>query len=140
MRRPSISATGGSSLGVPNASAKWPSSSKNAAPLPPTNAPLPLAVVVMTAFDAICDKLGIAVAIGDAPSANMAAALLEYETIDTDEVQLLVQGGSMDEMKKLREAKLASIERDRRIVNEANEATAREAAKTGTGQSDPVTA
>jgi phage tail sheath protein FI len=38
----------------------------------PGNMPNP----VMTAFDAICDKLGIAVAIGDAPSANMAAALL----------------------------------------------------------------
>src|SRR6185312_9988245 len=36
---------------------------------------------------------------------NMAGALLEYETIDADEVNLLVQGGSLEEMKSLRDNK-----------------------------------
>ncbi|NJL25362.1 MAG: ATP-dependent metallopeptidase FtsH/Yme1/Tma family protein, partial [Calothrix sp. SM1_5_4] len=49
---------------------------------------------------------------------NMATALLDYETIDSDEVNLLVQGGSVEELKKLRETKKEQIERDRKLVQE----------------------
>ncbi len=52
---------------------------------------------------------------------NMAGALLEYETIDSDEVNLLVQGGSLEEFKKLRETKKEQIERDRKQVRDAGE-------------------
>jgi cell division protease FtsH len=73
---------------------------------------------------------------------NMAGALLEYETIDGDEVNLLVQGGSLEEFKKLRETKKEQIERDRKQVREASEkdAKAEKAAKKATGGGDPVPA
>jgi hypothetical protein len=78
---------------------------------------------------------------------NMAAALLEYETIDSDEVNLMVQGGSLEEMKKLRDTKKEQIERDRKKVAEAQAekpAAATPAKKAGgsdpMGQPGPVTA
>jgi hypothetical protein len=70
---------------------------------------------------------------------NMAGALLEYETIDGDEVNLLVEGGSLEEFKKLRETKREQIERDRKQVREASEKTDK-AAKKATGGGDPVPA
>jgi cell division protease FtsH len=57
---------------------------------------------------------------------NMAGALLEYETIDSDEVNLLVQGGSLAELKALRETKKEQIERDRKTVAENNEKAEKE--------------
>jgi cell division protease FtsH len=73
---------------------------------------------------------------------NMAAVLLEYETIDADEVNLLVQGGSLEEMKKLRDTKKEQVERDRKQVAESMEKSERQAAaaaaKKKAGGTDPV--
>lgn len=71
---------------------------------------------------------------------NMAGALLEYETIDSDEVNLLVQGGKLEELKTLRETKKETIERERKVVAERQEKAdkaEREAAKKKVG-SDPM--
>jgi cell division protease FtsH len=70
---------------------------------------------------------------------NMAGALLEYETIDADEVNLLVQGGSLEELKKLRETKKEQIERDRKIVRETDVKAEKAEKKKATG-GDPVPA
>lgn len=76
---------------------------------------------------------------------NMAGALLEYETIDSDEVNLLVQGGKLDELKTLRDTKKETIERERKVVAErqekADRAEKEAKKKVGTdpmGQSGPV--
>lgn len=66
---------------------------------------------------------------------NMAGALLEYETIDSDEVNLLVQGGSLEELKTLRESKKEQIETNRKTVAEGNERLDRESRKKA---NDPV--
>ncbi|MGE0526746.1 MAG: ATP-dependent zinc metalloprotease FtsH [Bdellovibrionales bacterium] len=68
---------------------------------------------------------------------NMAGALLEYETIDSDEVNLLVNGGSLEELKKLRETKKEQLERDRKQVQES-ERVEKEVRKKAPGGSDPV--
>jgi hypothetical protein len=52
---------------------------------------------------------------------NMAGALLEYETIDSDEVNLMVQGGSLEEVKKLHDSKKEAIESNRKQVRESSE-------------------
>jgi len=67
---------------------------------------------------------------------SMAGALLEYETIDSDEVNLLVKGGSLEEIGKLRGTKKEQIERDRRLVVEAAERP--DGAKTPSGGTDPM--
>lgn len=70
---------------------------------------------------------------------NMAGALLEYETIDADEVNLLVQGGSLKELEGLRESKKVQLERDRKQVKEATEKAEKEAReRSGAGGSDPM--
>jgi cell division protease FtsH len=69
---------------------------------------------------------------------NMAGALLEYETIDADEVNLLTQGGSLDDFKKLRENKKEQLERDRTVVREAQEKFDKEAARKKSSGSDPM--
>lgn len=74
---------------------------------------------------------------------NMAGALLEYETIDADEVNLMVQGGTLDQLKGLRESKREQIERDRKVVAEKQEKADREVKSKKTsndpvGQSGPV--
>lgn len=70
---------------------------------------------------------------------NMAGALLEYETIDSDEVNLLVQGGSLEDLKKLRENKKEQLERDRTQVREAQEKHDKEVrAKKAAGGTDPM--
>jgi cell division protease FtsH len=69
---------------------------------------------------------------------NMAGALLEYETIDADEVNLMVQGGSLDDMKKLRENKKEQLERDRSVVREAQEKHDKEVARKKASGSDPM--
>lgn len=80
---------------------------------------------------------------------NMAGALLEYETIDSDEVNLLVGGGSLEEFKKIRDTKKEQLERDRKAVSDeskkaAKESEAEAAKKAGgsdpMGQPGPVTA
>ena len=78
---------------------------------------------------------------------NMAGALLEYETIDSDEVNLLVQGGSLEELKKMRESRQERVARDRQQGQEASDkekALAEERKKAGgsdpIGQPGPVTA
>ncbi len=68
---------------------------------------------------------------------NMAGALLEYETIDSDEVNLLVAGGDLEKMKAMRESKKEQIIRDRKSVAESNEKADREIRKKA-GGSDPV--
>jgi cell division protease FtsH len=68
---------------------------------------------------------------------TMAGALLEYETIDSDEVNLLVQGGSLEELVKLRDSKKEQVERERKSVREANEKVEASARKK-TGGNDPV--
>ena len=75
----------------------------------------------------------------------MAGALLEYETIDADEVNLLVQGGSLEDLKNLRETKREQVERDRKQVQEISEKVDKELPKkaAGTkpmGEPGPVTA
>jgi hypothetical protein len=70
--------------------------------------------------------------------------LIQYETIDSDEVNLLVQGGSLAEMGKLREVRKEQVERDRKKVNEAaaieKAATATKKAGDPVGNTGPVTA
>jgi cell division protease FtsH len=68
---------------------------------------------------------------------TMAGALLEYETIDSDEVNLLAQGGSLEELVKLRDSKKEQVERERKSVREANEKVEASARKK-TGGNDPV--
>ncbi len=78
---------------------------------------------------------------------NMAGALLEYETIDSDEVNHLVSGGSLEEFKKMREAKKEQIERDRKAVSEDSRVRQKEidaqkkpSGSDPMGQPGPVTA
>ena len=68
---------------------------------------------------------------------NMAGALLEYETIDADEVNLLVQGGSIEEMKKLRDSKREQVERDRKVTAEVDLKAEKEIRRKA-GGSDPM--
>jgi cell division protease FtsH len=68
---------------------------------------------------------------------TMAGALLEYETIDSDEVNLLAQGGSLEELVKLRDSKKEQVERERKSVREANEKVEASARKKS-GGNDPV--
>jgi cell division protease FtsH len=44
---------------------------------------------------------------------SMADALLEYETIDADDVNLLVRGGTLEELKRLRGEKQEQVEKER---------------------------
>jgi cell division protease FtsH len=69
---------------------------------------------------------------------NMAGALLEYETIDSDEVNLLVQGGSLEDLKKLRENRLERAERDRKQGREASQETEKADVRKKASGSDPV--
>ena len=53
---------------------------------------------------------------------SMANALLEYETIDSEEVNLLVKGSSLDEIKKRRGELQKELEEERKIAaSEAKE-------------------
>ena len=73
----------------------------------------------------------------------MSESLLEYETIDTEEVDLLVKGGSLDELKKLRGEKQERVEKERAQAaieheeNEKKKKAAEEEAKKNDG-SDPI--
>ncbi len=70
----------------------------------------------------------------------MAGALLEYETIDSDEVNLMVQGGTLEELLKLRDTKKEQMERDRKSVRESSEKMdkAEASSRKKAGGSDPV--
>jgi cell division protease FtsH len=52
---------------------------------------------------------------------NMAEALLEYETIDAEEVRMMVEGASLDEVRKYRGIRKEQMEKDRKITAELNE-------------------
>jgi cell division protease FtsH len=64
---------------------------------------------------------------------NMAAALLEYETIDADEVRLMSEGGSMDDLRVMRGNKKEQLERDRKDVAERQEKVDKEFRKKASG-------
>ena len=85
---------------------------------------------------------------------RMSEALLEYETIDADEVNLLIEGGTLEQLRTRRESLQEKIDKDRkaaeeeerlRLEKEKAEKEARAKAKSGKGGSgdpvgDPVTA
>jgi cell division protease FtsH len=72
----------------------------------------------------------------------MADALLEYETIDGDEVDRILQGATLDEIKKLRDSRQELIEKDRKLATEQAEkerrAKAQEDERKAGGGRDPV--
>lgn len=70
---------------------------------------------------------------------NMAEALLEYETIDAEEVKMLVDGSSMEELRKYRGIRKEQIEKDRKLAAEQNERAEKlEKEKKKTEGSDPM--
>jgi cell division protease FtsH len=69
---------------------------------------------------------------------NMAGALLEYETIDSDEVNLLVEGGTLEALKTLRGNKREQIERDRKVVAERQEKADKAEKEVKKKANDPV--
>ena len=73
---------------------------------------------------------------------NMAEALLEFETIDSEEVKMLVDGAKLEEIEKYRGVRKEQIEKDRRqaaVQNEQNERKLEaEKKKSDSGGSDPV--
>jgi cell division protease FtsH len=80
---------------------------------------------------------------------TMADALLEYETIDGDEVDRIVKGATMDEIKTLRESRREELEKERKLAAEQAEKEKRKAEEEKTetdggrdpvGQPGPVTA
>jgi cell division protease FtsH len=71
---------------------------------------------------------------------NMAEALLEFETIDAEEVKMLVDGASLADIEKYRGVRKEEIAKHRKIAAEQNERADRlelEKKKSG-GSSDPV--
>jgi hypothetical protein len=58
---------------------------------------------------------------------TMADALLEYETIDGDEVDRIVKGATMDEIKTLRESRREELEKERKLAAEQAEKEKRKA-------------
>lgn len=70
---------------------------------------------------------------------NMAEALLEYETIDAEEVKMLVEGSSLEELRKYRGIRKEQIEKDRKLAAEQNERAEKlEKEKKKTEGSDPM--
>jgi len=70
---------------------------------------------------------------------NMAEALLEYETIDAEEVKMLVDGSNMEELRKYRGIRKEQIEKDRKLAAEQNErADKAEKEKKKSEGSDPM--
>lgn len=69
---------------------------------------------------------------------GMAEALLEYETIDSDEVTLLVEGKSLEELRKARELKQESIEKERQKAAEEMKKQSAIEKKESKGGKDPV--
>jgi cell division protease FtsH len=74
---------------------------------------------------------------------NMAEALLEYETIDSEDVKMLVDGSSMDELRKFRGIKKEQLEKDRKLAAELPDRTTDKKKTDGSdpmGNPGPVTA
>lgn len=75
---------------------------------------------------------------------NLSEALLEFETIDGDDVQMLVGGGSIDDVKKRHQDRNKAMAKEQEKAREEMEKKAREeekeAADNMTGMGDPVTA
>jgi cell division protease FtsH len=55
------------------------------------------------------------------PLHNMAEALLEYETIDAEEVKMLTEGASLEEVRKYRGVRKEQIDKDRALAAEQQE-------------------
>lgn len=77
----------------------------------------------------------------------MAEALLEFETIDGEEVDFLVRGGSLQELKDRRGIRQEKVERERKAVEQtsgkvatADETESRKGGRDPIGQPGPVTA
>ncbi len=72
---------------------------------------------------------------------TMADVLLEYETIDGDEVNRIVDGATMDEILKLRESRQLELDKERKLAAEQAEKEKRAEAKDekpDSGGRDPV--
>ncbi|MAV91599.1 MAG: cell division protein FtsH [Bdellovibrionaceae bacterium] len=70
---------------------------------------------------------------------NMADALLEWETIDAEEVSMLVEGKGLEEVRKARGEKLEELERERQKSQEEDKRKAREKkTQDSGGGKDPV--
>jgi cell division protease FtsH len=71
---------------------------------------------------------------------NMAEALLEYETIDAEEVWMLVQGKDLDELRKARGLKQEALEKERQLAQEEEDTKKAKAEKKEAkgGGKDPV--
>ena len=52
---------------------------------------------------------------------TMAEALLEFETIDSEEVKMLVEGANLEDIRKYRGIRKEQIEKDRKLAAEQNE-------------------
>lgn len=75
---------------------------------------------------------------------NLSEALLEFETIDGDDVQMLVGGGSIDDVKKRHQDRNKAMakeqEKAREEMEKKNREEEKEAAENMSGMGDPVTA
>lgn len=74
---------------------------------------------------------------------NMSEALLEYETIDSEDVEMLVKGATLDEVKKRREEQRERLEKERleaakEHAEEERKAKAKEAKGEDDGGRDPM--
>lgn len=67
----------------------------------------------------------------------LSKALLEYETIDSEEIDLLCKGGTVDEIKNIREAKEKELALEQK---KAQSAAKTKDKSSGSGVPDPVTA
>jgi N-acetylglucosamine kinase-like BadF-type ATPase len=76
---------------------------------------------------------------------TLSQALLEFETIDGEDVEMIVKGGSIDDMKKRHEDRDKKMAKEQKEAREAMEKKAREEEREETekitgGMGDPVTA
>lgn len=71
---------------------------------------------------------------------SLSLALLEYETIDAEEVDLLIQGKTLDDLRKRRDEVQAKMEEEQRVAAEedAKREKKLKQKKAGTDGSDPV--
>ncbi len=70
----------------------------------------------------------------------MAKVLLEYETIDSDEVNMLMKGSTLDDIRLHRDSKQEKIDAERKISQQQQQAEDKEkaAASRGGGSRDPM--
>lgn len=71
---------------------------------------------------------------------TMAKVLLEYETIDSDEVNMLMKGGTLDDIRLHRGSKQEKIDLERKLSQQQQQAEDKEkaAASRGGGSRDPM--